>query len=408
MLLLWILACDHRSFGDRKGKIGLIGIAPYMVMTVCVAKEILGCATIKWNRKMFQVNTSAPLLLTTLKYLLLQYSKELLDLKTNDDKPLRQFKTIQERINEKWEKKYEEVDCKMVEKQEQVDNNNGQINGICERLREQGTKLINVEAKVNQDKEDRVQVCEDLKEQNREIVNYIEEKIKIGNGIGHNVTINYKKIEKEAPKFHSSKNEHRKVFVQELQTYLEVIKRQIGNQYDQSMEAAEAMRGETETRYKTKLLEEKIDERTIFHILPKKFEEEIHNKVMIDKTKNFDDLVKILKTHDKCEWGRKRVDGNKYYNRSHNNNYQNEQYNQRSHERDNYRYTLGPSQRNQFCHNNNNNRNQRFQDNRRWTTETDNRKMHLDIENRQGREEMKEPLKDMILKTRIIDQVEEM
>ncbi|KAF5300694.1 hypothetical protein FQA39_LY11056 [Lamprigera yunnana] len=111
----------------------------------------------------------------------------------------------------------------MVEIQEQVDNNSGQINGICERLREQRTKFINVETKINLHKEEKIQVCEDLKEQKKEIVNYIEEKIKIGNGTGHNVITNYRKIEKEVPKFHPSKNEHPKVFVQKLQTYLEVI-----------------------------------------------------------------------------------------------------------------------------------------------------------------------------------------
>ncbi|KAF5297040.1 hypothetical protein FQA39_LY12254 [Lamprigera yunnana] len=126
------------------------------------------------------------------------------------EKMQRQFLTIQERINEKWEKKHVEVDCKMVEIQEQIDNNNGQINSICQRLREQGIKLINVEAKINQVKEERIQVCEDLKVQKREIENYIEEKIKIGN---------------EA----------------------------IGYQYDQDAIIKEATRGETETWYKTKV-----------------------------------------------------------------------------------------------------------------------------------------------------------
>ncbi|KAF5293824.1 hypothetical protein FQA39_LY03309 [Lamprigera yunnana] len=124
----------------------------------------------------------------------------------------KQFLTIQERINKKREKKYVEVDCKMVEIQEQVNNNSGKIIGICERLREEGTKLlINVEAKINQDKEEKIQACEDLKEQNREIMNYIEEKIKIGNGTGHNVITNYSKLEREAVKFHPSKNQHPKV-----------------------------------------------------------------------------------------------------------------------------------------------------------------------------------------------------
>ncbi|KAF5280235.1 hypothetical protein FQA39_LY18095 [Lamprigera yunnana] len=169
------------------------------------------------------------------------------------EKIQRQFKTIQKRIHEKREKKDVEEDCKMVEIKEQVDNSSGQINGIFERLREQEN---NVEAKINQDKEERIQVCEDLKEQNRAIVNYIEEKIKIGNGTGHNVITNYRKIEKEAPKFHPSKNEHPKTYVQELQTYLKVIKKQIRNQYDESMEDAimkEAIRGETETWYRTEV-----------------------------------------------------------------------------------------------------------------------------------------------------------
>ncbi|KAF5289023.1 hypothetical protein FQA39_LY03902 [Lamprigera yunnana] len=130
----------------------------------------------------------------------------------------RQFKTIKERINEKWEKKYVEVDCKMVEIQEQVDNNSGQINCICERLREQDTKLINVEAKINQHKEERIQVGEDFKKQKlREIVNYIEENIKIGNSTGHNVITNYSKIERKAPKFHPSKTQHPKVSDKSIQ-----------------------------------------------------------------------------------------------------------------------------------------------------------------------------------------------
>ncbi|KAF5304541.1 hypothetical protein FQA39_LY09592 [Lamprigera yunnana] len=268
------------------------------------------------------------------------------------EKIQRQFLTIQERINERWEKKYVEVDSKMEEIQEQVDNNSVEINGICERLREQGTKLINVEAKINQHKEERIQVCEDLKEQKREIVNYIEEEIKIGNGTGHNVTTNYIKIEREAPKFHPSKNQHPKVYVQELQTYLEVIKKQIGNQHDQAMKDAiirEATREETETWYRTK-----------------------------------------------CERDRKRLDGSKYYNRGCYNNYQYGKYNHGGQERDNYNYTRGLFHGNQFYHNNNN-RNQRFQD-----------KIHTDLENRRGKEEMIEPLKDMKMKIRTIDKVEEM
>ncbi|KAF5293792.1 hypothetical protein FQA39_LY03277 [Lamprigera yunnana] len=219
-----------------------------------------------------------------------------------------------------------------------------------------------------------------MKREKKEIVNYIEEKIKIGNGTGHNVITNYSKIEREAPKFHPSKNQHPKVYFQELQIYLTVIKKQIGNQFDQAMEDAiirEAMRGETETChslrvsreeyalniiYLFKQLEENVDEKTIVHILAGQFEEETHIKVMIDETKNFDDLVKILKAHDQCEKDRKRVDGSKYYNLGHYSNYQYQKYNHGDQERDNYNYPQEPSQ---FYHNNHN-RNQRFEDNRRW------------------------------------------
>ncbi|KAF5292238.1 hypothetical protein FQA39_LY14053 [Lamprigera yunnana] len=244
------------------------------------------------------------------------------------EKIQRQFLTIQERINENWDKRYVEVDTKWK--------------------KYKNKQLINVEAKINQHKEERIQVCEDLKEQKREIVNYIEEKIKIGNGTGYNVITNYSKIEREAPKFHPSKIQHPKVYLQELHTYLEVIKKQIVNKYDQTMEDA--------------IIREAI---TIFHILAGQFEEEIHNKVMIDETKNFDDLVKILKAHDQCERDRKRLDGSKYYNRRHYNKYQYGKYNHGGQERDNYNYTRGPFHGNQFYHNNNN-RNQRFQDNRIW------------------------------------------
>ncbi|KAF5277635.1 hypothetical protein FQA39_LY06128 [Lamprigera yunnana] len=213
----------------------------------------------------------------------------------------------------------------MMEIKEHVDNNSRQINGISKKLKEQGNKLINVEAKINQDKGERIQVCEDLKEHNKEIVNYIEEKIKIENATGHNMITNYRKIEKGAPKFHQSENEHSKVFVRELQTHLE-----------EDAIIREAMRGETETEYRTKYqaiwkgfmknysgikeksvmkielygtklnhssrqLEKKVDDRTIVHIVSGQFEEEIHNKVIIDETKKFDELVKILKAHDHCE-----------------------------------------------------------------------------------------------------------
>ncbi|KAF5299009.1 hypothetical protein FQA39_LY11641 [Lamprigera yunnana] len=235
------------------------------------------------------------------------------------EKIQKQFLTIQGRINEKWEKKYVEVDCKMVEIQEQVDNNSEQIN----------------------DKEERIQVCEDLKEHKREIVNYMEEKIKIGNGTGHNVITNYSKIEREAPKFHPSKNQHPKVYVQELQTYLEVIKKQIGNQYDQAMENAiirETMREETETCHSLSQLEE-----------------EVLNKVKIIEVKKFHEVVRILEIHYEC--GRKGVrnDGNEYYN--HYNNYEQSRYNHSGQGRNNHNCSQGPYQGNQFDYYNKNGNN---------------------------------------------------
>ncbi|KAF5270513.1 hypothetical protein FQA39_LY08391 [Lamprigera yunnana] len=127
----------------------------------------------------------------------------------------------------------------MIEIKEQVGSNSGQINGICKRLREQGNKFIDIEAKINQDREEKI--CKDLKEQNREIVNYIEKKT------GNNLIMNYRRIEKEAPKFHPSNNEHPKAIIHEIQNYLKVVKKQIGNKYDQVMKNAvirEAMREE--------------------------------------------------------------------------------------------------------------------------------------------------------------------
>ncbi|KAF5289895.1 hypothetical protein FQA39_LY14957 [Lamprigera yunnana] len=338
------------------------------------------------------------------------------------EKIQRQFLTIQS-INEKWEKKYVEVDNEMEKIQEQVDNNSGEINGICKRLREQGTKLINVEAKINQHKEEKIQVCE-----------------------GHNVITNYRKIEREAPKFHPSKNQHPKMYVQELQTYLEVIKKQIGNQYGQAMEDAiikEAMRGETETWYRTKvgkyrnfkqfrkgfmknywgMKEEsvmkselygtkfshslRLDEITIVHILAVQFEKKIHNKVIIDETKNFDDLVKILKAHHQCERGRKRLDGATIMivviiiitstgNTT------------ATDKKAVIIIILGVL----FTGINSNTITIiEIKDFRiigdGITTEMDNTKIHTDLENRRGREKMMEPLKDMKMKMRTIDQVEE-
>ncbi|KAF5274618.1 hypothetical protein FQA39_LY07230 [Lamprigera yunnana] len=263
------------------------------------------------------------------------------------EKIQRQFLTIQERINEK------------------IDNNSGQINGICERLREQGTKLINVEVKINQDIKERIQVCEDLKEKNREIVNYIEEKIKIGNGAGHNVITNYSKIEREAPKFHPSNNEHPKVYVQELQTYLAVIKKQIGNQYDQAMEDAiirEAMKGETETWYRIKVgeyrnfkqfrkgfmknywgtKEESVMKSKLYgtkfnHSLRVSREEYVLNKIIFFMHLEEEVLNKVQKFDEK--WGRDGVrnDGNEYYNQY--NNYEQRKHNHSGQGRNNHNYS---------------------------------------------------------------------
>ncbi|KAF5287823.1 hypothetical protein FQA39_LY15684 [Lamprigera yunnana] len=237
------------------------------------------------------------------------------------------------------------VDNKMDEIQEQVDNNSGEINGIWERLREQGTKLINVEAKINQHKEERIQVCEDLKEQKREIVNYIEEKIKIGNGTGHNVITNYSKIEREAPKFHPSKNQHTKVHVQELQTYLEVIKKQIGNQYDQAMEDAiirEAMRGDTETWYRTK-----EGEYRNFQEPQKGFMNDYWE--IKEESVMKSELYGTTFNHSlRCGKDGVRNDGNEYYN--HYNNYEQRKYNYSGQGRNNHNYSQGAYQGNQFYH----------------------------------------------------------
>ncbi|KAF5274725.1 hypothetical protein FQA39_LY07117 [Lamprigera yunnana] len=52
------------------------------------------------------------------------------------EKIQRLFNTMQEKIDEKWEKNYVEFDCKMVERTEQVDNNSGHIIDNCKDLRE--------------------------------------------------------------------------------------------------------------------------------------------------------------------------------------------------------------------------------------------------------------------------------
>ncbi|KAF5294664.1 hypothetical protein FQA39_LY02796 [Lamprigera yunnana] len=224
------------------------------------------------------------------------------------EKIQRQFLTIQERINEKREKKYVKVYSKIEEIQEQADNNSGEINGICERLREQGTKLINVEAKV--------------------------------------------------------------------------IKKQIRNQYDQAMEDAiirEAMRGETETWYRTKVgeyrnfrqfwngfmrnywktKEESVIKSELYgtkfsHSL-RQLEEELLNKVRITEVKKFDEVVRILETHYQCGKDGVRNDGNEYYN--HYNNYEQRKYNHSSYVRNNHNYSQGPYQGNQFYRYNKNGNN---------------------------------------------------
>ncbi|KAF5275599.1 hypothetical protein FQA39_LY06711 [Lamprigera yunnana] len=71
-----------------------------------------------------------------------------------------------ENIDEKWEKNYEEFDCKMVERKEQVDNNSGHIDDKCKGLKE----LIDVETKINQYIEEKIQICKDLKEQSDNIL----------------------------------------------------------------------------------------------------------------------------------------------------------------------------------------------------------------------------------------------
>ncbi|KAF5292040.1 hypothetical protein FQA39_LY14101 [Lamprigera yunnana] len=108
------------------------------------------------------------------------------------EKIQRLFNTIQEKIDEKWENKYVELDCKMLEREQQVDNNNGHIDNNCKGLRDQGNKLINVEAKIYRDKEKRILVCEDLKEQNREIVNYIEGNTEIRNSTVNEMNMDYR------------------------------------------------------------------------------------------------------------------------------------------------------------------------------------------------------------------------
>ncbi|KAF5291115.1 hypothetical protein FQA39_LY14357 [Lamprigera yunnana] len=68
------------------------------------------------------------------------------EIKTEMDQSMekiqRLFNTMQEKINEKWEKNYVEFDCKMVERTEQIDNNSGDINDNCKDLQEQSKEIV--------------------------------------------------------------------------------------------------------------------------------------------------------------------------------------------------------------------------------------------------------------------------
>ncbi|KAF5281078.1 hypothetical protein FQA39_LY17903 [Lamprigera yunnana] len=166
---------------------------------------------------------------------------------------------------------------------------------------------------------------------------------------------------------------------------------------------------ETEEQEEIRVLqEEELEEPTKIKEKTGQFEEETHNKVMIDETKNCDDLVKTLKAHDHCERDRKRLDESKYYNRGHYNKYQYGKYNHGGQERDNYNYT-----RVVFTRINSSTITIRDIKDFRIigdgiTTEMDNTKIHTDLENRREREEMMETLKNIKMKMRTIDQVEEM
>ncbi|KAF5294303.1 hypothetical protein FQA39_LY13447 [Lamprigera yunnana] len=192
------------------------------------------------------------------------------------------------RKNEKWEKKYVEVDSKMEEIQEQVDNNSGEINGIYGRLREQGTKLINVEAKINQHKEERIRVCEDS---SQSVCS------RVTNLFGDAII-------REAMR--GATETWYRTKVGEYRNFKQFRKEFMKNYWGTKKESV--MKSElygTKFSHSLMQLEEKLDKSTVVHILAGQFEEEIHNKDMIDETKNFDDLVKILTAHDRCKKDRK-------------------------------------------------------------------------------------------------------
>ncbi|KAF5288785.1 hypothetical protein FQA39_LY15276 [Lamprigera yunnana] len=207
------------------------------------------------------------------------------------------FNTIQEKTDEKWEKKYVELDCKMVEGKEQVDNNDGHMDDNYKGLQEQGNKLINVEAKINQDTEEKIQICKVLKEQSKKIVDDIAEKIKIESQKGF--VKNYWGIKEES--------------MMKCELY--------GIKFNHSL---------------------------------RQLEEELLNKVRIIEDKEFDELVRILEVHYQCERDRVRDDGNKYNNRGRYDNYQHKKYNYGGQGRNNNYYSQGPYQGYQFYHYNKN------------------------------------------------------
>ncbi|KAF5298534.1 hypothetical protein FQA39_LY11786 [Lamprigera yunnana] len=114
--------------------------------------------------------------------------------------------------------------------------------------------------------------------------------------------------------------------------------------------------------YLFKQLEDDIDERTIVHILAGQLEVEIQNKVMMDETKNFDKLLRILKAHDQCEKGREKDYASKDNQRGQYNSYIQRNYHQGNLEGNNHNYFQRTYQDNQPNHQNGN---QRFQNNGR-------------------------------------------
>ncbi|KAF5269103.1 hypothetical protein FQA39_LY08773 [Lamprigera yunnana] len=206
--------------------------------------------------------------------------------------------TKAEITTEKCEKKYIELDCKMVEREKQVENNAGHVDGKCKGLRE----FTDVDAKMNQDTEDKIQICKDLKEQSKDIVNYIEERTEIWNSTANKMIIDYKERE------YISFQESRKGF---MRNYWGIKEESV-------------MKSEL---YGTK-----------FNHSLRHLQEELQNKVMIIETKKFDELEKILKAGDHCERDRKRDDGSKYNSKSYYNNYHQRKQNYGDQENHNHNY----------------------------------------------------------------------